>query len=80
MLCTLCYCVIIYMVSKQPLEFFRFGLFLLMCIALTMLTQAIGVLIGSSLTITVSLSIKQGISGKTLAHIKFSDLTNKIVI
>ncbi|XP_046663977.1 ATP-binding cassette sub-family G member 1-like isoform X2 [Homalodisca vitripennis] len=50
-LCTLAYCCIVYVVSKQPPELFRFGLFLLMCTVITLLTQAVGVLVGCSLSI-----------------------------
>uniref|UniRef100_A0A8D9F7C6 ATP-binding cassette sub-family G member 1 n=1 Tax=Cacopsylla melanoneura TaxID=428564 RepID=A0A8D9F7C6_9HEMI len=50
-MCTLIYCVTVYFFSKQPLEMYRFTMFLFICIFLTLYSQGMGVLVGMVLDV-----------------------------
>ncbi|XP_054263719.1 ATP-binding cassette sub-family G member 1-like [Macrosteles quadrilineatus] len=49
--CTSIYCIIVYVMSEQPLEMFRFNMLLLMFITVTLFSQAVGVLVGATLSV-----------------------------
>lgn len=45
--------IIIYLITSQPLEFFRFGMFLAICVVVTIVGQSIGLMVGAWFDVVV---------------------------
>lgn len=55
---TAIFSVIIYTITSQPLEMFRFWMFLAICVAITIVGQSIGLMVGAWFDVTVRIFLK----------------------
>lgn len=52
--CILIYIIITYIMTSQPLEWFRFGLFFVICLMVALVAQSIGLVVGALFSVKVS--------------------------
>ena len=52
--CVLVYVLITYLMTSQPLEVFRLGLFLIIAVMVTLISQGFGMIVGASCGVKVS--------------------------
>lgn len=52
--CILIYIIITYTMTSQPLEWFRFGLFFVICLMVALVAQSIGLVVGALFNVKVS--------------------------
>lgn len=53
--CVLVYVMITYLMTSQPLEMFRLGLFLIIAVMVTLISQGFGMIVGASCGVKVRL-------------------------
>lgn len=52
--CILIYIIITYTMTSQPLEWFRFGYFFVICLMVALVAQSIGLVVGALFSVKVS--------------------------